>query len=445
MDRYATSGDDIYAARVSSTGTMLDPAGIAVSSAPGNQHNPRVAFDGTNFLVVWETDGDDADIHGARLGPDGQVLAPGEFEITAAEGDQRASSVAFNGAGYIVLWADERSGTSSDIYGVRVTTGGVVERTRDLRRRDHRAGRDLSATRRHRNRACGVVGVGEHRRCPDHLGRSGSRRRRHRDLQRRRLADVPGRFVRRDELCGRLGRPSLRRQPRCLRNACIGCGRGARCERNTDLGKHSRRGRTHGRIRRDEPRCPLDGRGGYWETGQESVRAARLTPSGTVIDPDGLAVASTEWTETRPAAVGLPTGKIGVTYQREEHSADDSRLAASGGSASARRLHGSPRRADDPVRPVRAGELEDGGVHIHRRAGGRNQRMPDRWKCICLVQHAEDIQPAESGRAHVQHQIDERDRQEPDRQPNLDSRTRFLRRIRQSIRLNSPNWSIRPP
>ena len=131
MDRYATSGDDIYAARVSSTGTMLDPAGIAVSSAPGNQHNPRVAFDGTNFLVVWETDGDDADIHGARLGPDGQVLAPGEFEITAAEGDQRASSVAFNGAGYIVLWADERSGTSSDIYGVRVTTGGVVERTGD--------------------------------------------------------------------------------------------------------------------------------------------------------------------------------------------------------------------------------------------------------------------------------------------------------------------------
>ena len=35
------------------TGTLLDPAAFAVVATDGDQIEPAVAFDGTNYLVVW--------------------------------------------------------------------------------------------------------------------------------------------------------------------------------------------------------------------------------------------------------------------------------------------------------------------------------------------------------------------------------------------------------
>ena len=45
--------DDIFGARLTSDGVLLDSAGIPVSLEPVNQARPSVAFDGTHFLVVW--------------------------------------------------------------------------------------------------------------------------------------------------------------------------------------------------------------------------------------------------------------------------------------------------------------------------------------------------------------------------------------------------------
>ena len=45
---------DIYGARVTRAGGVLDSAGIAISTAARTQVYPSAAFDGTNYLVAWQ-------------------------------------------------------------------------------------------------------------------------------------------------------------------------------------------------------------------------------------------------------------------------------------------------------------------------------------------------------------------------------------------------------
>jgi hypothetical protein len=121
------SGSDIYGARVTSDGTVLDPSGVAISTAANDQALPAVAFDGTNFLVVWHDyrGGAYPDIYGTRVTSDGTVLDPSGVAISTAVYDQVQPAVTFDGANFLVAWQDGRSG-SYDIYGARVTPGGSV-------------------------------------------------------------------------------------------------------------------------------------------------------------------------------------------------------------------------------------------------------------------------------------------------------------------------------
>src|SRR5207249_3658717 len=100
----ARAGDtDIYGARVTADGALLDGAGIAISTAPGDQHSPTVVWDGASWLVVWEDydgcgDLSCSDLYGARVGPGGELLPPGEIAISTAFGGQ-FGPVAVPGAG----------------------------------------------------------------------------------------------------------------------------------------------------------------------------------------------------------------------------------------------------------------------------------------------------------------------------------------------------------
>jgi phosphoribosylformylglycinamidine (FGAM) synthase PurS component len=124
------SAYDIYSARVTPHGQVLDPAGFLVSQTANDQNSPATCFDGENFLVVWEDDrgGDGRDIYGARVTPQGGVLDPAGFPISQAAKDQLFPAVCFDNSNFLVTWEDYRSDRAGDIYGARVTPqGGVLD------------------------------------------------------------------------------------------------------------------------------------------------------------------------------------------------------------------------------------------------------------------------------------------------------------------------------
>ncbi len=123
----------IYCARVNTDGVVIDTTGIAISPTPGRQDYPSIAFDGVNYLVVWEDNRNGAwDIYGARVSPDGTVLDSTGFAISAASNGQEHPVVAFDGTNYFVVWQDNRLSGWWDIFGARVSPDGVVLDTAGL-------------------------------------------------------------------------------------------------------------------------------------------------------------------------------------------------------------------------------------------------------------------------------------------------------------------------
>jgi len=175
---------NVYGARVSGAGEVIDPNGFVISPGEGG-FNPAVAFDGTNYLVAWN-DGDDFgcdmmitritptciildpagvklnppyvevgvsflvytglnyllgwldsrnkgnyndndDVYAARLTPDLEVLDPVGFNVTIGTRRQDATQATFGGGFYWVAWKEENRGvTDYDIYGVRLAPDGTV-------------------------------------------------------------------------------------------------------------------------------------------------------------------------------------------------------------------------------------------------------------------------------------------------------------------------------
>jgi large repetitive protein len=116
------------------------------------QSFPDVAFDGQNFLVVWQDSRGSAtsdvyDIFGARVSAAGDVLDPSGIVISNAVGDQKSPAVAFDGQRYLVVWADSRTG-SPRIHGTRVTVGASPTSSRERRLSEESGWMILMATLR---------------------------------------------------------------------------------------------------------------------------------------------------------------------------------------------------------------------------------------------------------------------------------------------------------
>ncbi len=118
---------DIYGARVSSDGVVIDTTNIPINTFSEDQTQPAITFGGANYLVVWrdKRNENNADIYGARVTPAGIVIEPEGFPISTASGKQSSPDIIFDGNNYFVVWEDSRNGYY-DIYGAKVDTSGAV-------------------------------------------------------------------------------------------------------------------------------------------------------------------------------------------------------------------------------------------------------------------------------------------------------------------------------
>ena len=98
-------GVEIRCARVSTAGVVLDPSGILISSAASAQQRPCVAFDGTNYLIAWQNL---LNIYGARVSKAGVVLDATRYR-SAPRLEASTGPVVFDGTDYLVVWTDGRS------------------------------------------------------------------------------------------------------------------------------------------------------------------------------------------------------------------------------------------------------------------------------------------------------------------------------------------------
>ncbi|HEX8705149.1 MAG TPA: Ig-like domain-containing protein, partial [Myxococcaceae bacterium] len=124
-------GTDIYGARVSQAGAVLDANGVAVSASTAFnllKDNPTLAFDGTNYLVIWEEQAGftaSANLFATLVSPAG-IPSGTAITVSTATGHQREPALDFDGTNYLAVWQDERSGSLPDIYAARISPAGNV-------------------------------------------------------------------------------------------------------------------------------------------------------------------------------------------------------------------------------------------------------------------------------------------------------------------------------
>jgi hypothetical protein len=120
----------VRSVRIASDGTILDPRGMPITVATINsQQTPAVAANSAGFLVAWVDQRDGSDIYAARLTREGRVLDPAGILVSAARSGQSQVSLASNGSDYFAVWSDSRNQAqefSTDIYGARITATGAV-------------------------------------------------------------------------------------------------------------------------------------------------------------------------------------------------------------------------------------------------------------------------------------------------------------------------------
>jgi len=131
------STNGVYGQFVSTAGALIGSEFRVNSFSAHNQLNSSVAFDGSNYLVVWESgtvqEGSLYGIYGQLINPSGTFVG-NEFRInTYTTDNQRNPSLAFDGTDYLVVWESTgQDGSLAGIYGQRVTTSGELAGTEFL-------------------------------------------------------------------------------------------------------------------------------------------------------------------------------------------------------------------------------------------------------------------------------------------------------------------------
>ena len=124
-DRRAAS-QHIYAARVRPDGLVIDRQGIPLSGTTGAQAYPKVASDGLGWLVVWQdVRASSPDIYCCKVHGGGALSRV--YGVATRLDNEECPDVAWNGSNFFVVWRDYRNvaASESEIYGCRVASNGV--------------------------------------------------------------------------------------------------------------------------------------------------------------------------------------------------------------------------------------------------------------------------------------------------------------------------------
>lgn len=118
----ATTGTDLYAQRISSSGSILWPLadGMSVAVAPAMQSGVRMVVDGSFAYFVWQDGRNVAtgqDIYAQTIQLwSGAVMTGSGAAVCVAAGDQTSPDLLLDSYNYVrVVWSDYRAG-SPDIY-----------------------------------------------------------------------------------------------------------------------------------------------------------------------------------------------------------------------------------------------------------------------------------------------------------------------------------------
>ena len=122
---------DIYATRLDEFGTPLDTIPFPVTTGPGSQDNPKVVWNGTNWLVVYESytlNGTgyyyEKSLEAVRVSPSGEVLDPTPIKIYNVVPDTGMWSVASDGNRWMIAF--QGTAASNDLMALRISADGVV-------------------------------------------------------------------------------------------------------------------------------------------------------------------------------------------------------------------------------------------------------------------------------------------------------------------------------
>jgi hypothetical protein len=132
-DERTNTERDIFGTQVSTQGQILDPIGIPICTAPSWQTDVAVAAGDLNYLVVWmDYKNGNYDIYGARIDFAGNVLDPNGFIISAGPWWEAYPEVSWDGVNFFVVWSDDRNGISYDVYGARIAPSGELLDSRGI-------------------------------------------------------------------------------------------------------------------------------------------------------------------------------------------------------------------------------------------------------------------------------------------------------------------------
>jgi hypothetical protein len=124
--RFTPEGQDVRGARVSRTGSVLDPAGITIAAGPGDQTDVSIARNGTNVLVAWTDSRQEGDVYAARVSRLGVVLDPAGIALATGPGPHEMPALV-DGMYHVLATFVGRSGDRCcSVQAVRVNRAGAV-------------------------------------------------------------------------------------------------------------------------------------------------------------------------------------------------------------------------------------------------------------------------------------------------------------------------------